>query len=35
MRKDKVIVLFLYQKDDYWQVFMKYHLSYRIFQGKN
>ena len=27
--------VFKYQKDDYWQVFMKYHLFYRIFQGKN
>ena len=24
-----------YQKDEYWEVFMKYHLFYTIFQGRN
>lgn len=27
--------IYKYQRDEYWQVFMKYHLFYTIFQGKN
>ena len=27
--------IFKYQKDDYWKVFMKYHLFYRIFREAN